>query len=292
MYVITGATGHTGHIAAEKLLAAGKPVRAVARTAEKLQPLVRRGAKAVVADLEDRGAVAKAFESAQAVYAMIPTNFATKSPAEFQDRVGETLAGAIREMQVPRVVSLSSVGAQHASGVGPVTGLHRQEKRLDAIPNLDTLHVRAGFFMENFFGYLEMIRAGFIATPLEPDLAYPMVATRDVGEFAGNALLKLDFKGKTTREVLGQRDISMAEATRIIGKAIGKPDLKYIQATYEEAEKALVQAGIMPALAASYVEMYRAVNERHMRPLESRNDSNTTPTSFESFAQGLAAALG
>jgi uncharacterized protein YbjT (DUF2867 family) len=96
-------------------------------------------------------------------------------------------------------------------------------------------------------------------------------------------LLKLDFKGQTTRELLGQRDISMAEATRIIGKAINKPDLAYVQVSYEQFRAFLTQNGMPGNLADLLGELAAALDSGHVRALESRSAQNTTVTSYETF---------
>jgi len=116
----------------------------------------------------------------------------------------------------------------------------------------------------------------------------PMIATRDIAQVAAQLLLSLDFSGQTTRELLGQRDISMQEATGIIGKAIGKEGLAYVQLSYEQAEQAMVGMGLSQDVARSLMEMDRALNEERVRPLEKRSGTNTTPTSFEQFAEGFA----
>lgn len=292
MYVVSGATGNTGHIVVEKLLATGKPVGVIGRNAEKLQPFVNKGAKPIIGNLDDPAFVTKAFQDAEAVYAMIPPTYFDPHPFDAQRRLGDTIAGALREVKVPYIVSLSSVGADQPGGVGPVNGLHRQEKLLNDIPNVNVLHLRPGFYMENLYGMLGMIRAGFIAMPLPPEHTMPMIATRDIGAVAGDVLAKPSFKGKTVRELHGQRDLSMAEMTRAVGKAIGKPDLKYIHASEEDARAGMLQAGFNAETADAFLEMYRAMASGRMRMLETRNDTNTTPTSIESFAKGLAAALG
>lgn len=292
MYVVTGATGNTGHIIVDKLLATGKPVTVVGRDAEKLQPFVNKGAKTVVGSLDDPAVLAKAFQGAEAVYAMIPPTYWAPSPSQAQRRIGDAIAGALREMRVPNVVHLSSVGADQATGVGPVVGLHRQEQLLNDLPNAHVLHLRPGFYLDNLYGMLDTIRAGFIATPLPSDFRMPMIATQDVGAAAGDALANLSFKGKSVRELHGQRDLSMAELTRAVGKAIGRPDLKYVQAPRADARNGMLQAGFNEEMADTFLEMYGAMASGHMKMLEARNDANTTPTSIESFAKGLAAALG
>jgi uncharacterized protein YbjT (DUF2867 family) len=92
------------------------------------------------------------------------------------------------------------------------------------------------------------------------------------------------------RELLGPRDLTYAEATRILGERIGKPDLKYVQFSYADMARTLVQAGLSETFAGLYVEMTRAFNEGKVKPREGRKAENTTPTRFEDFAGELARA--
>ena len=94
--------------------------------------------------------------------------------------------------------------------------------------------------MENNLPAIDMIqRMGIFAGALLPDLKLPLIATRDIGDYAAKRLLDLDFSGKQTRELLGERDLSMAEATAVIGRGIGKPDLRYEQFPYEQVQQVL-----------------------------------------------------
>jgi uncharacterized protein YbjT (DUF2867 family) len=143
--------------------------------------------------------------------------------------------------------------------------------------------LRAGYFMENTLGQASAIHAmGKTAGPLRGDLKLPLIATRDIGSAAAELLLALNFKGKETRELLGQRDVSMNEATSIIGRAIEKPDLTYVQVPGEQMQPIFVQMGMSPNLASLILEMAGALNSGHMRALEQRSPRNTT-TSFETF---------
>lgn len=292
MYVVTGATGNTGHVVAEKLLAAGKSVRVIGRDVTKLQPLVHKGAEPILGSLDDPRTLAAALTGARAVYAMIPPDYATADPGGHQRRIAEALAGAVRETRIPHTVFLSSFGAQNRTGAGPVSGLGRAEELFEAIPDVNVLFMRPAFFMENLYAALPMIKQGFIATPLLADLAFPWIATADVGQAVADELLALAFKGKSVRELHGQRDLTYAEATQVIGKAIGNPALKYLTAPEAEARNGMLQMGLQPALVDGFLEMYRALNERRMKPVQPRTDRSTTPTSIEAFAKGLAAMLG
>jgi uncharacterized protein YbjT (DUF2867 family) len=122
-----------------------------------------------------------------------------------------------------------------------------------------------------------------------PDLAIPMIATRDIGEYAAQRILKLDFSGKQTRELLGERDLTMNEATDIIARGIGKPDLRYVQFPYEQVLQVLMQMGIPPKTAGQFIEMYKALNAGIVAAQEPRSTENTTPTSFERFVQDVFA---
>ena len=98
---------------------------------------------------------------------------------------------------------LSSYGAHVPEGTGPIAGLHASEQKLNAIRGLNVLHLRAAYFMENNLVAIGMIdRLGIFAGALLPDLKLPMVATRDVGDYAAKRLLDLDFSGKQTPSCL------------------------------------------------------------------------------------------
>jgi uncharacterized protein YbjT (DUF2867 family) len=164
--------------------------------------------------------------------------------------------------------------------------LHSSEEKLNAISGLNVLHVRAAYFMENNLAAIGMIQhMGIFGNALLPDLKLPMVATRDVGNYAAQRLLNLDFSGKQTREVLGERDLTMTEVAAAIARGIDKPDLRYQQFPYEQVQQVLTQLGVPPKGAAMYIEMYKSINAGVLVPLEPRSKENTTPTSIEQFVQ-------
>jgi uncharacterized protein YbjT (DUF2867 family) len=212
-YVILGATGNTGSIIANSLLLKGEKVRVVGRDAGRLQGFVRKGAEAFTANVSDAVALTNAFSGARAAYLMLPPI----TSREDQERESDAIAKAAKESGLRHAVYLSSYGAHVPEGTGPVAGLHSSEQKLNAISGLNVLHLRAAYFMENNLAAIGMIHGmGRIGHALLPDLKLPMIATRDVGDYAAQRLLDLDFSGKQTRELMGERDLSMAEATTII----------------------------------------------------------------------------
>src|ERR1700676_773462 len=104
MYVITGATGNTGSVTAEKLLARGEKVRVVGRNAKRLEGLAQKGAEAFVADVTDADAIEKAFSGAKAVYAMIPPNISAPDVRVYHAGGTDPQAVAIKKCVLPHVV--------------------------------------------------------------------------------------------------------------------------------------------------------------------------------------------
>jgi len=285
MYVVTGAAGNTGHIVVKKLLTSGQKVRAIGRSSDRLRPLATEGAEPFVSDLIDQQALTKAFTGARAVYAMIPPpNATTQDYRAYQDHISDAIAGALAAAEVQYAVTLSSFGADKPDKTGPVVGLHNLEQKLNKIGGLNVLHLRAGYFMENTLAEVAIIHAmGIAAGPLRTDLKLRMIAARDIGAAAAEELLKLGFQQKQTRELQGQRDLTMTEAATIIGKGIGKPDLAYKQLPDEQVRTAMTQMGMSLDMANLILEMAAALNSGYMRALEPRSPRNTTPTPFEVF---------
>jgi uncharacterized protein YbjT (DUF2867 family) len=284
MYAIAGATGHTGNIVANRLLAEGQQVRAIGRNKERLQPLTDAGAEPFVCDQTDAAGLTRAFAGAKAAYVMLPPDMSSNNYRALQDRITDSVASALAAARVQYAVTLSSVGADKADKTGPVVGLHKMENRLNGIEGLNVLHLRAGYFMENTLAQAGIIHAmNSAAGPVKPTLKIAMIASRDIGQAAADALLRLDFTGRQSRELLGQRDLTMSEVARIIGQAISKPDLAYVQIPDNDFRAAVTRMGMSTDLANLILEMVAAMNSGHMRPLESRSTRNTTPTSYETF---------
>jgi uncharacterized protein YbjT (DUF2867 family) len=285
-YVILGGSGNTGAIIANFLLSKGQKVRVIGRDLGRLQRFVRKGAEAFAADLSDAAALTKAFAGARAAYLLLPPI----TSREDQERQSDAIAKAAKASGLRHAVYLSSYGAHVPEGTGPVAGLHCSEQKLNAISDLNVLHLRAAYFMENNLASIDMIHGmGLFGHALLPDLKLPMIATRDVGDYAAQRLLDLDFSGKQTRELLGERDLSMTEATAVIARGISKPDLRYEQFPYDQVQQVLVQMGIPAKKAAVYIEMYQAINAGILAAQEPRSPENSTSTSFEKFVEDVFA---
>ncbi|MFJ3053532.1 NAD(P)H-binding protein [Pseudomonas nitroreducens] len=292
MITVMGATGRTGSRICQTLLDAGVPVLALGRSAERLEALAAAGARIAVGEPHDAAFLTEAFRGADAVYTLLAYGPDTEDYRNQQAAQGEAILQAIRSSAVRRVVFLSSVGAEVASGTGPIISMHDQEQRLRRLPpEVNVLMLRSGALFENLYGALEIVRAyDCYSDAVAADVPVPMVATQDVADATSHALLDRSWQGVLTREVLGQRDISYAEATRLLGAAIGRPELPYVAVPPQELSGALQEAGYSASVAACYAELGEAISSGRVRAQEARSPANTTATRFEDFAQAWAEA--
>ncbi len=283
MITILGATGNVGRKIADNLIKKGAKVRLVSRTADRLRNLVGEQAEAFAGDAMDTEFLVKTFRGADAVFTLIPPNLRAEKFLTYADEIGWSIARALEIARINFVVNLSSVGAELSEGTGPIVALHRQEDRLNKIKRLRVLHIRAASFMENQLMNIDQIKSKNVnGGTMRSYVQHPMIATKDIAAFAADRLVKRDFAGSSVRYLLGQRDLSVIEATKIIGMKIGRPNLAYVMFPYDEAEKGLIAAGLSPDMSRLYIEMSRAFNEGRIR-YEKRYAENTTPTSFETF---------
>ena len=286
MYVVTGANGNIGRRISEALLAERKQVRVISRDAKRLQPLATLGADVWASSLQDEELLTAAFEGATAVYVMIPPNPKSENLREYQNRIGEVIFTALKSARVKYIVNLSSLGGHRPDKTGPILGLYDQEQRLNWLQDVNLVHLRPTFFMENLLNNIPLIKTeGINGAPLKADLSFPVIATKDIARVASQYLLELTFEGIVVRELLGKRDISMNEMTKIIGRVINRDDLQYVQFPYDDAEKSMVESGFSLDFSRSLIELYTSINEGNITVGTQRSEQNTTETSFEEFAE-------
>ena len=287
MIAIIGASGNIGSKTTEALLAAGQQVRAIARHADKLQPLVEKGAEAWIGDASDAAFLTRAFEGAEAVFLIISAQMDSSDIAAYQDAIGTSQVAAIKAAGVKNVLFISSQGGHTEEKTGIVAGVARQEKRLNALEGVNVLILRPTYFMENTFNSIGLIKnMGINGSAIKSDVSMPMIATQDIAKVAAEKLLQLPFAGKSHLDLLGDRNYTQVEVTQIIGAAIGKPELPYIEFSYADQKAGLMQYGISESMADAYVGLYEGINIGQLSH-GVRNAETTTPTSFEWFVENI-----
>jgi len=298
MFVVTGATSNTGNAVANSLLDRGAPVRVIGRSLERLQPLVTRGAEPVIAEPSDGAALARAFDGATAVYAMLQPGVdpASSDFPAYQRAVIDAITSALAGTRVRRAVALSGWGANYEKVSNPLEGLRVLEARLRGIDRLRTLVLRPGWFMENALAFIrDIARTGAALGQLRGDLALPMIATADIGAVAADALVRGEFGEHGQRELEGPEPLSLDRAAAIVGELTGRPDARYSRISAEEARSRLLSSGFSAHMADAVVQMTDDVNQGRIRMVQPREARIITPTHFRSFAEavlGKPAAAG
>ncbi len=290
MYVITGATGNTGKPITLALLQAGKKVRIISRSAEKAKELTDKGAELFVGDTSSAERLTQAFAGATAAYAMIPDEWMAPDTTKHQMKHADAIAAALQTNGVKYVVSLSAAGTRSEKEEASfASGLRYMEQKFNAIGGLNTLHLRCADFMENTLGMIGMIKTmGIMGSPVKADQRMDMIATKDIAAYAAKRLMALDFSGHNLGYLFGERAVTFNEVARAYGKAIGKPDLKYVEVAFEDAKKAFMQLGASESFADMVNTSSKAINEGRHLAVEHRDAASTTPTSIEEFAETFA----
>lgn len=284
--VVTGASGRVGNRVAEQLLSAGHPVQVVARRADKVSALAERGAQVRIGSFHDQAFLTDVLRGARAAFVLSPVDVSAPDVNAEQRRSVAGLAAAVREAGVSHVVLLSSWGAEVPDRIGGVIACHWFEQLLGEIAGLNAVYLRPAWFMENFLWNIGLIKAtGIYGMAVEPDLPFPMIATPDIAAVAAGYLHTLAFEGSNVHYLNGPRDYTMTEVSRIIGAAIGRPELRYVRFPDAVMRKGLISSGgLTPDAADMNLEINHAINSRRLHA-EPRSASNTTPTTLEEFAR-------
>jgi uncharacterized protein YbjT (DUF2867 family) len=289
-YAVLGATGHIGHVLAGKLLEKGHAVRALGRDEKKLAALKAKGAQVLSPAIDDAAALTEAFKGSDGIFVMIPPSYGAEDCSNFQDHTRVAIVQAVSNSGVKHVVNLSSIGAEQPSGTGPIAGLYRQEQRLNKLSGVNILHLRPSAFMENNFFSLPVIKGQGVNGSAAPgDIPLPTVATQDIGAKAAELLDQLNFKGHEVFDFTGPREYSSKEVTAALGKAIGKPDLAYVQFSLGDVKKGLLGSGLKPRMVDLMIEMYKAGGEGKLHPTQPLTPERRGKTTIEEFAKGFAA---
>ena len=191
MFTIFGATGNTGSVVANELLARGKKVRVVVRDAAKGAALKAKGAEVFIGDVTEPASIKESLAGAEGAYFLIPPDGTSNAFLARGEKIMAGYVAALATHPVKHVVQLSSVAAQLASGTGPIRSAHYAEKVLSPIKGTVFTFVRAASFMENALMNAHAIKADGVLPVFGGGEAYPFaqIATKDIGLTAVDALL-------------------------------------------------------------------------------------------------------
>lgn len=255
--VVTGSLGHISRPLTELLVKMRHEVTVISTNPDRQHDIESQGAKAAIGTLEDVAFIASVFKRADAVYTMVPpNNFLDKNLDlyDYYHRLAVNYFQAINQSGIKRIVHLSSIGAHLGKGTGLIVCHYDMEQVLMKLQDVDITFIRAAGFYTNLYSFLPVIKStNMIMANYGADDNSVWVSTTDIAERIAEEL-NSPFSGKKVVYVAGD-ELTGNQIAGILGREIGKPDLKWIVISNEEMQKGLEAAGIGPKIVAGLVEM-------------------------------------
>ncbi len=278
-------TGNIGAPLVQQLIQAKAELTVLARSPERLPESVRAQANVRQGVLEDSAFVREATRGADVLFWLTPYSLSEPDQDGRYNALKASLSGAVTANGISHVVNLSSFGAQLRQGAGFASYVGQMEDCLNAT-GASVLHLRPGFFLENYFLVLPWIKSdGVVTLPLPADTVLPLVATRDIAAVAARRLLRCDWQGQVIEAVHGPDDLSQSDAAVMLGEAMGKP-LQYHEAPMPMFEEVLKSMGASEQGVRCDVELMQAF----ARPgivAEPRTPATTTATTLQEWGRDV-----
>jgi uncharacterized protein YbjT (DUF2867 family) len=292
MYAVLGANGRAGGETAHALIELGKPVRVLLRRPEQAEKWTKQGADVAIGGIEDVASLATALRGASGAFVLSPPPV-SGDPYRRAEEIGSALAEAARQAGLPKLVALSSVGAQHETGTGVIATLNSLEKHLEgAAPS--TTFLRPGYFVETWGEVAQaVITDGALPSFLEPSQKIPMVSTVDVGRTAAR-LLGDGFSGRRIVELRGPEDWSANDVAAAFSRVLGRP-VKTAFVPPEARAAVLAQEGVPPEIADALLGMYEGLASgrvSHEEGNEQRRGSVALAYAVQRIVRGMGEEAG
>ncbi|QEH40473.1 NAD(P)H-binding protein [Chitinophaga sp. XS-30] len=288
---IAGSLGNIGKPLTLQLVAAGHDVTVISSNADRKADIAALGASAAIGSVSDAAFLQETFRGADAVFAMTPPGLGGVNVVANTTAAGRAYATAIREAGVTRVVMLSSVGADHPDGNGPIAGVHNIEQLFNDLEGVAVTILRAGLFYTNFYNNVPLIKGmGIMGANYPASLSLPLVHPKDIAAAAAEELQR-PATGKNIRYIVS--DIrTPADFAKVLGAAAGKPELPWVEFTDEQSLQGMLQAGLTEEIAGLYTEMGAGFRSGRLLADFKQNGAPVTGrTRLEDFAKEFAGAF-
>jgi uncharacterized protein YbjT (DUF2867 family) len=251
---LTGSLGNISRPLAKQLIAAGHQVNIISSNADKKTTIEALGATPAIGSITDTDFLTSSFTGADVVYTMVPPDFTVPDLLQYFTIVGNSYAAAIRRSGVQRVVHLSSMGAHLDPSPGPIAGAREAEAILNGLEDVSIKYLRAPFFYINFYNNIDMIRhMGILGSNYPAQTKLVLVHPEDLAAAAAEEIQN-GFSGKSIRYVVSD-ERSSGEVAAILGNAVGKPQLPWVEFNDEQALQGIMQGGMPESIARLFVEV-------------------------------------
>ena len=292
-YIITGSTGHISRPLTQQLTAAGHEVIVITSSDSRSDEIKGLGATAAIGSVLDRDFLTRTFAGADAVYLMIPPPpHDIKDWVAYQKDIADNYIAAVAASSVKHIAILSSMGAHLRGGAGPIDGAAYLEEQSASLKDTNILILRPSFFYYNLFAQIGLIKnAGIIGSAQPADFKMVLVHPQDIAAAAAKYLLPLSYTGTVIEYIASDDTRSWTEITEVLGAAIGRENLPYVEFTDEQSYGGMVGAGLNPVMAERLVAMNKAAREGKVQEDYWKNrPADLGKIKLEDFAKEFAGA--
>ncbi|WIM92685.1 NAD(P)H-binding protein [Actinoplanes oblitus] len=286
---VTTPTGNVGSRTVRLLAQAGARPRVLLRDPTRLDPGLHDLVDIAHGDLRDPAFVHTATEGVDTLLWITPEDFSAADPLADMATLVDAGTAAVRAHRIPRIVLISSVGAELGTGAGLIDGLAHSEHAFTATgAHVHTL--RCGYYYTNLLAMTGELRTGRLTTTADPDRPMPWVDPRDIGDIAAARLLSPHRTGTAVQAVHGPADLTWTQAADILSAALDTT-ITVHQVTDETMAARLTQTGMSTKAVAAILAMTSGLRDG-FTPEQPRTPLTTTPTTLHAWAvTTLAPAL-
>ena len=289
--VVTGSLGNISKPLIIQLIKQGHTVTVISSSLDRKSEIEALGAKSAIGKIEDPEFVKQTFSGQEAAYCMLPPfKFFDDPTLDYKKEasiIAKNYFQAITDAGIKKVIHLSSVGAEKETNTGILIFHHIVEKELKKLPSdIALTHIRPVSFDYNLYAFTEMIKgegflagfvgklftlryyglkgllkgySGIILSNYGANDVIPWVSPIDIA-----AAIAEEFEGtESGRKVkyVACEELTCQEVASIIGKAVGKPFLKWVLISDKQMTKALKQYGAPESLANEVTEMNKTMHD-------------------------------
>ncbi|WP_309740175.1 MULTISPECIES: NAD(P)H-binding protein [unclassified Chamaesiphon] len=282
--VIAAASGNIGRRTAEKVIQSGAETVLLARNPEKLADLVAKGAIVHPISSDDAQGLIEVTQQADALFWLTPPKLDVPNMRDWYLQTAQAGANAVRANNIPRVVNISSIGAGAKPNLGTVSFSGDVESIFNQT-GANVVHLRPGYFMENFLMQVETIDCDRIVRfpyPIDHDL--PWISTDDIGDVAARYLLDRHWAGQWTRNLMGPENLTLLETCAILSQVRGYP-VKFEGVSIESLQQQFAAMGATADVQREMGDLFHALGDPDGVYATARTVETTTSTTFEQFVK-------
>jgi uncharacterized protein YbjT (DUF2867 family) len=285
--IITGSLGNISGSLTAQLVNAGHQVTVISSNENKKTGIEALGAKAAIGSVEDVDFLTKVFTGADVVYTMVPQQAQSNDYKAFIRKIGQNYANALKAAGITKVVNLSSIGAHLPAGTGPIAGMHDVEEILNKLDGVNIKHLRPASFYYNFNHNIDMIKhMGILGANYPAGTRLVLVHPKDIADAAFEEITQ-PFTGTTIRYIASDEKTA-GEVTAILGSAIGKPELSWVEFSNEQSVAGMQQGGLSEDVSRNLTEMGTAIRSRVLWEDYDKHKPVLGKRKFEEFAKEFA----